>query len=170
MRHRININSSSGAYLMDIVNKLTMPMHRNEDKLRQDDIEYYRKRNELLETIEVDSYEQFIKNRISLRITPFMIERQLANMTQLVFEVTENCNLKCKYCGYGEFYGDYDERTDAYMSFEIAKAIVDFLVPYWESEQHVSFKKELDIAFYGGEPLMNMKFIKVMWSKIVGDF
>jgi predicted nucleic-acid-binding Zn-ribbon protein len=34
----------------------------------------------------------------------------LANLSQLVFEVTDACNLKCKYCGYGEFYNDYDSR------------------------------------------------------------
>lgn len=29
---------------------------------------------------------------------------ELANLKQLTFEVTDACNLKCKYCGYGEFY------------------------------------------------------------------
>jgi sulfatase maturation enzyme AslB (radical SAM superfamily) len=32
----------------------------------------------------------------------------LANLPQLVFEITDACNLKCKYCAYGEFYDDYD--------------------------------------------------------------
>jgi sulfatase maturation enzyme AslB (radical SAM superfamily) len=38
------------------------------------------------------------------------ISHALANLPQLVFEVTDACNLKCKYCGYGEFYGNYDSR------------------------------------------------------------
>lgn len=35
MDRRIKINFPTGAYEMDIVNKLVMPLHRNEDKLRQ---------------------------------------------------------------------------------------------------------------------------------------
>jgi uncharacterized protein len=35
---------------------------------------------------------------------------QLANLKQITFEVTDVCNLKCTYCGYGEFYNDYDKR------------------------------------------------------------
>jgi uncharacterized protein len=27
---------------------------------------------------------------------------QLSNLLQLTFEVTDACNLRCKYCGYGE--------------------------------------------------------------------
>ena len=26
-------------------------------------------------------------------------------------EVTDRCNLECKYCGYGEFYSNYDRRN-----------------------------------------------------------
>ena len=45
-------------------------------------------------------------------ITPELVLRNLANLPQLVFEVTDACNLKCKYCAYGEFYDDFDEREN----------------------------------------------------------
>jgi len=45
----------------------------------------------------------------------------LANLNQLVFEVTDGCNLKCKYCAYGEFYDDYDKREDKTLSAEKEK-------------------------------------------------
>ena len=34
------------------------------------------------------------------------IEKQFANIRNIVFEVTDSCNLKCAYCGYGDLYGD----------------------------------------------------------------
>ncbi len=37
-----------------------------------------------------------------------LIANQLRNLRQITFEVTDRCNLKCKYCGYGEFYDNYD--------------------------------------------------------------
>jgi uncharacterized protein len=35
-------------------------------------------------------------------------------LSNLVFEVTDLCNLKCKYCGYGEFYENHDPRKKMY--------------------------------------------------------
>jgi uncharacterized protein len=45
-------------------------------------------------------------------ITSEHIISALANLPQITFEITDACNLKCKYCGYGEFYDDYDNRED----------------------------------------------------------
>jgi uncharacterized protein len=44
----------------------------------------------------------------------------------LVFEVTDKCNLKCKYCGYAELYGGYDERVGKDLLFFKAQAIIDY--------------------------------------------
>ena len=38
------------------------------------------------------------------------ILHQLVNLEQLTIEVTDACNLKCKYCGYGELYNTYYDR------------------------------------------------------------
>ena len=32
------------------------------------------------------------------------IIHNIINLRQLVFEVTDACNLKCKYCGYSDLY------------------------------------------------------------------
>ena len=34
------------------------------------------------------------------------VERNLINLKRLVFEVTDACNLRCKYCGYADLYED----------------------------------------------------------------
>jgi uncharacterized protein len=90
------------------------------------------------------------------------IKYNLANLGLLTFEVTDACNLKCKYCGYGEFYEDYDERKNQYLSIDYAKEVIDFLVPYWNSPLNTSVEKRVYIGFYGGEPLMNMPFIETV--------
>jgi uncharacterized protein len=88
------------------------------------------------------------------------ISYQLSNLRQIVFEVTDACNLKCKYCGYGEFYEDYDKRENKNLAIEDAIALLDYLIQFWQSEQNVSFNKNVYISFYGGEPLLNMMFVK----------
>jgi len=88
------------------------------------------------------------------------ISYQLSNLRQIVFEVTDACNLKCKYCAYGEFYSDYDKRENKNLPKEDAIALLEYLTQFWQSEQSVSFNKNVYINFYGGEPLLNMNFIK----------
>lgn len=38
------------------------------------------------------------------------IQMSLSDLRQIVFEVTDDCNLSCKYCAYREFYQDFDNR------------------------------------------------------------
>ena len=90
----------------------------------------------------------------------------LINLKQLTFEVTDACNLKCKYCGYGEFYDDYDERTNRNLSIKRAINLLEFLEDKWNSRHSSSIKKRTTISFYGGEPLLNISFIKEIVSWI----
>jgi uncharacterized protein len=72
---------------------------------------------------------------------------------QLLLSVTHQCNLRCKYCCYGE-HSQYKGRThnNQTMSPEIAeKAISNFL----ERSDFVNA-----ISFYGGEPLLNFSLIE----------
>lgn len=93
-------------------------------------------------------------------ITPENILSNLANLPQLVFEVTDACNLKCKYCAYGEFYGDFDKREDKMLPVDKAIRLINYLNQYWNSERNTSAKSFMYISFYGGEPLLNFNFIK----------
>lgn len=94
------------------------------------------------------------------RITAREIERNIVNLRQLTFEVTDCCNLQCQYCGYGELYSGYDERKACYMNFEQIRPIIDYLVSLWQSHHSDSGRPLTYFSFYGGEPLLNMKFIK----------
>ncbi|MDR1054573.1 MAG: radical SAM peptide maturase [Prevotellaceae bacterium] len=99
-------------------------------------------------------------------LKPKYIEYQIANLKQLTFEVTDACNLKCTYCGYGEFYGDYDTRENKMLPTEKAFIVIDYLVNYWNSSLNSSSNNVIFISFYGGEPLLNMKFIETVVSYI----
>jgi len=49
-------------------------------------------------------------------ISPDYVKYALANTPQVTFEVTDACNLRFRYCGYGELYGDYDARENRRLS------------------------------------------------------
>lgn len=71
---------------------------------------------------------------------------------QLVLEVTEKCNFKCKYCIYNEEFDGDRNFGNRDMSFETAKLSVDYII------QHS--KKKVAVTFYGGEPLIKFDLIK----------
>jgi len=89
-----------------------------------------------------------------------LIANQLSDLRQIVFEVTDLCNLNCKYCGYGDFYGNYDTREAKNLSIEKAILFMEYIVSYWKNNPSVSPYKYIYIGFYGGEPLLNMRLIK----------
>ena len=69
----------------------------------------------------------------------------------LCLNVAHDCNLRCKYCFADE--GEYHGRR-ALMSEEVGKAALDFLV------KNSGGRKNLEVDFFGGEPLMNWKVVK----------
>ncbi|MDR2126767.1 MAG: radical SAM peptide maturase [Prevotellaceae bacterium] len=88
------------------------------------------------------------------------VEDALINLKQVTLEVTDVCNLRCKYCGYGDLYFGYDKRQDKYLSFDKVKTLIDWLVYIWKFFKTVSYMPTTTIGFYGGEPLMNIDLIK----------
>lgn len=69
----------------------------------------------------------------------------------LCLHVAHICNLNCSYCfaAQGKYHGER-----ALMSFETGKRALDFLV------EHSGTRKNLEVDFFGGEPLMNFEVVK----------
>lgn len=88
------------------------------------------------------------------------IKSALANTPQLTFEVTDACNLRCEYCAYGKLYSDYDVRSNKMLSVKTAERFIDYMTTLWNSSDNRSVNNNLYISFYGGEPLLNMPFIR----------
>jgi len=74
-----------------------------------------------------------------------MNEYNLAeNLREISLEITENCNLRCKYCNL--------QKKDKNMSWKIAKKNIDFLINSKEDNKK--------IIITGGEPLLRFDFTK----------
>ena len=76
----------------------------------------------------------------------------------LCLHICHDCNLRCRYCFADE--GAYHARRE-FMSFETAKAAIDFLIA------NSGNRKVLETDFFGGEPLMNFDVVKktVLYAK-----
>lgn len=93
-------------------------------------------------------------------VTSEDIRDNIINLHNLVFEVTDNCNLKCEYCVYSDIYEGFDRRKGQRLSFRRAKLMLDYLIKLWSDNKKNVYYKDLFLGFYGGEPLLNIKLIK----------
>lgn len=95
-----------------------------------------------------------------LLVNENIVLHNLINLRQIVFEVTDCCNLRCKYCAYSDLYEDRDEREGMMMPVQYALKVLDYLQKLWCEYPVRSTKKVVHISFYGGEPLLNMELVK----------
>lgn len=88
-----------------------------------------------------DIYEEYI-NEFKQRSTV---------VKALCLHIAHDCNLACQYCFAEE--GEY-KGGRALMSYEVGKQALDFLIANSGS------RKNLEVDFFGGEPLMNFQVVK----------
>ena len=69
----------------------------------------------------------------------------------LCLNIAHDCNLRCEYCfaSTGDFKGERE-----LMGLDVARSAVDFLI---RASKH---RKQLEIDFFGGEPLMNWDVVR----------
>ena len=69
----------------------------------------------------------------------------------LCLHIAHTCNLNCEYCfaSQGKYHGER-----ALMSFEVGKRAIDYLI------ENSGSRVNLEVDFFGGEPLMNFDVVK----------
>ena len=102
------------------------------------------------------------------RITSQDIESELVNEDCIVFEVTEACNFKCEYCIFGDLYSNFHHSLNRRMTFETAKAVIDYMVELWTRSYSKAYLPITTFGFYGGEPLLNFELIQRIVEYIKG--
>ena len=107
-----------------------------------------------------ECYEQVVELKNSGKLfTPDNFKPMAGELKQktsgvvkaLCLHVAHTCNLNCAYCfaSQGKYHGDR-----AVMSLEVGKRALDFLI------EHSGTRRNLEVDFFGGEPLMNFDVVK----------
>lgn len=85
------------------------------------------------------------------QISMDMLEGRGAVIKAMCLHVAHDCNMACKYC-FGDKGAFTGERS--LLSFETGKKAIDFLL------SHSGSRHNLELDFFGGEPLMNYDVVK----------
>ena len=152
----IHTSEYNNSYIYDDQSRLSILVHPDLRKVHEkltDADPYYSKKYEYLR-----KHGFFAKPKPVHfgTVTDSMVKEGIIQVPKILFEVTDSCNLNCTYCGYGEFYEGYDARNNKNISIRSAKK----LLKYTFNLKRKNNNNKLLIGFYGGEPLLNMGFIK----------
>lgn len=97
----------------------------------------------------IDAEELYTKDIYHNYVMDF--KKRKTVVKALCLHIAHDCNLACRYCFAEE--GEYHGRR-ALMSFEVGKKALDFLIA------NSGNRRNLEIDFFGGEPLMNWNVVK----------
>jgi uncharacterized protein len=85
-----------------------------------------------------------------------LLENIRSNIRMITLNVTEKCNLRCRYCQYSASNGYSRGPSNRNMGREVAFKAIEFLFEHSPSVEEGT----LFLCFFGGEPLLNMPLIK----------
>jgi len=71
----------------------------------------------------------------------------------LVLKVSDDCNLRCRYCVYSGAYENQDVYSQSKMPWEVARNAIDIFL------QNPAHQIPRTLSFYGGEPLINFELM-----------
>lgn len=134
----IKVNNA-GRYLAEIIAKnISYEEVCKCVNISKDEFELYKEKIYSLANCTVDNQETFRSIKFDMR-----------KLERLVIHVTNDCNLRCKYCyAQGGSYGG----KRAMLTKEMAEKILDVFYSQFEFIQNVQM--------FGGEPLMNIKVME----------
>ena len=91
--------------------------------------------------------------RFEWKFNPLKSFNALPNVRMFIVGVTDKCNLRCRYCCYSGDYPGKRSHGNRILSFEDIDDIVKFI-------ESIAGTNPIRIAFYGGEPLLNLNTIQ----------
>lgn len=89
-------------------------------------------------------------------LSRLLIEKNVKKLKQITFEITQDCNLRCRYCTFNGSYSYHRRRSRKTMSLKVATRALDYV---WEWVKGRP-KREFALGFYGGEPLLHFQLVK----------
>lgn len=96
----------------------------------------------------IDGVDRGILDEYEKSIEEARVVKQ--NVTTFVINLTQECNLRCKYCS--RYYGDYSSK---HMDIDTLSKIVDWIIEYSKS-----INEKCVVQFHGGEPTLRWKAIR----------
>lgn len=154
-------SDNDNLYLYNIRENYSLLIHPDLGKIYQgssDEVSpYYHNKYEYLRRMGVFSSLEF--TNFDTILDKSVVDNNIQNIRQIVFETTDYCNLNCSYCSLGNMY-NFSKDNPKNIKEEYAINFLDFILKIKPKGS------KLMIGFFGGEPLVNVKFVKRIVERV----
>ncbi|MDO9035305.1 MAG: 4Fe-4S cluster-binding domain-containing protein [Methanoregula sp.] len=155
--NKIGISIPLTPILNNYFKNVSYDITKDKNKCNEDDFLYNYKFIKKIEKL-----RQFLVTMPPRIVEPDEIKKIILKegALQLTLGVTEDCNLKCKYCIYSDTYEYSRKPSKNKMDFNTAKKALDYYLSLTDEGRRYNPNIKPAIGFYGGEPLLNFDLIK----------
>lgn len=115
------------------------------------DYTYLRRTNEIIDSI-------IEEGSFAWEFEPLPYFTSLPNVDTFIISITEQCNLRCSYCCYSGSYKNNRKHNTSSMSANDIDEVLMFV-------KGVAKDGNIKLAFYGGEPLLNLDLLRYAINK-----
>jgi len=150
--HFIWDNESGSLHNVDYVAFLYAKKRYGQAMSQQENSDYNRIDASELNCIKEEFDELESMGTLNTPCKTYAKAKKIGEIKALCLHICNDCNLRCKYCFADE--GTYHTSERAYMSEEVGRKAIDFLIA------HSGKRRNLEVDFFGGEPLMNLDVVK----------
>lgn len=152
----IEMFEASGGYYFYDVNRNTIVQISKELYEYIPNRDYKNKKcEEIVRELEEAGYlSNRVVERIQHPLTPYVDDYVENNLNAMILQVTQNCNMRCRYCAYSGDGTSNRQHSNINMSEKVAIDAIDFFC------KHSEFSDRATLSFYGGEPLIMYGLVK----------
>ena len=112
-----------------------------------------------------NAFKTFNFKSCDINLSENEIERKYNNeLFHIIFNITDDCNLRCDYCKYSGNYSGVKILQNKVMPDNIIDKSIALIKKYYKNQ------KTLMIGFYGGEPLLEYKKIKYIIERFKNTY
>ena len=139
------------SHTKDEIKKYILNKYKNDDDVTEKDIEL------CFDDIEALKADGRLFAQDTFEATAKQFKKRQGVIKAICLHVAHDCNLACKYCFAGK--GEYDG-PKGLMSLETGKRALDFLIEQSGTRRNSGKRHNLEVDFFGGEPLLNWEVCK----------
>ena len=156
---------SGNIYLYDGTSNMVLPINKEIASIVENTVEL--DRNKIREVANTNIKNVIDKwNLFSKPTSMYLSESEIKHAIleypypQLILGITEDCNLRCKYCIFSGNYEYMRHHSPKKMTLECAKKAIDYFMQIVSDSKEYTPDQQPIISFYGGEVLLEYEMIK----------
>lgn len=112
--------------------------------------------------------ESALIDNLRRELTDEEIEAKLSGLSNITFNITDECNFRCRYCSHSGIYKGIRVHNLQKLNLNFAKKMIEHLLNWITGKNRNTRTPIINIGFYGGEALLEFQLVKDIMFYAIG--